>query len=91
MGQSRTGISKILKTHFRTANFPPYFFSHFDGIFSRFLCDFFFSLSPSKSDSWRTYFSLFTFAGCGLLVFISFAAGAGLLKLMNTYYPDVGP
>lgn len=34
---------------------------------------------------------LFTLAGCGLLVFISFAPEARLLKLMNTYYPELDP
>ena len=34
-------------------------------------------------------FSLFTLAGCGLLVFISFGPGARPLKLMNTYYPEL--
>lgn len=34
-------------------------------------------------------FGLFTLAGCGLLVVISFGAGARLLKLMNTYYPEL--
>lgn len=36
-------------------------------------------------------FALFTLAGCSLLVFISFGPGARLLKLMNTYYPELDP
>lgn len=39
----------------------------------------------------KEIFGLFTLAGCGLLVFISFGPGARLLNLMNTYYPELDP
>lgn len=36
-------------------------------------------------------FGLFSLDECGLLVFVSLGPGAKLLKLMNTYYPELDP
>lgn len=60
-----------------------------DAISFQFLLSSYPILKESERETVEEISGLFTLAGCGLLVFISFGPGATLLKLMNTYYPEL--